>query len=223
MHPPKMPKQVCAFLGLVVYYRKFIRNFAKIAKPLTLLPLQQAKFEWTPVHHNDFLTLKESVIQAPILHYPNPKKCYIVYTDASAEIIVCNDHKPLARFPKGKNANNKVNRWGLELPTYNITFEWVSGSHTKAAHCLSHLVEVPPDRPATINMLSATNLAGPAFNTRRRTAQHSSSEDTTSQTDAIEPNITDTPSIMLKSLTADRLQALLQMQKTDQFCTQTSK
>ena len=140
------------------YYRKFIRNFAKIAKPLTLLTHQQAKFEWTPTHHNAFLTLKESVIQAPILHYPNPKKCYIVYTDASddacgaqlsqehdgtefpiaflshmftdtqwkwstteqeaygvyytvmkwnyylqgAEIIVCNDHKPLARFLNGK-------------------------------------------------------------------------------------------------------------------------
>ena len=32
-----------------------------------------------------------------------------------AEIIVHNDHKPLARFLNGKNANNKVNRWGLEL------------------------------------------------------------------------------------------------------------
>ena len=65
------------------YYRKFIRNFAKIAKPLTLLTNQQAKYEWSPAHHNAFLTLKESVIQAPILHYPNPKKHYIVYTDAS--------------------------------------------------------------------------------------------------------------------------------------------
>ena len=83
MHPPKTPKQVHAFLGLVGYYRKFIRNFAKIAKPLTLLTHQQAKFEWTSTHHNTFLTLKESVIQAPILHYPNPKKHYIVYTDAS--------------------------------------------------------------------------------------------------------------------------------------------
>ena len=152
MHPPQMPKQVHAFLGLVGYHRKFIKNFAKIAKPLTLLTHQQAKFKWTPTHHNAFLTLKESVIQAPILHYPNLQKHYIVYIAASddacgaqlfqehdgtefpiaflshtftdtqqkwstteqeacgvyyavtkwnyylqgAEIIVCNDHKPLA-------------------------------------------------------------------------------------------------------------------------------
>ena len=50
---------------------------------MTLLTHQQAKFEWTPAHHNAFLTLKESFIQAPILHYADPKKCYIVYTDAS--------------------------------------------------------------------------------------------------------------------------------------------
>ena len=37
-----------------------------------------------------------------------------------AEVIIQNDHKPLARFLNGKNANNKVNRWGLELATYNI-------------------------------------------------------------------------------------------------------
>ena len=36
MQPPMMPKQVRAFLGLVGYYRKFIKGFAKIAKPLTL-------------------------------------------------------------------------------------------------------------------------------------------------------------------------------------------
>ena len=43
MHLLKMPKQVCAFLGLVGYYRMFIKNFAKIAKTLTLLTCQQAK------------------------------------------------------------------------------------------------------------------------------------------------------------------------------------
>ena len=37
IHPPVNPKQVCAFLGLVGYYRKFIKNFAKIVKPLTIV------------------------------------------------------------------------------------------------------------------------------------------------------------------------------------------
>ena len=66
MHPPKTPKQACAFPGLVGYYRKFIKNFAKIAKPSTLLTCQQVKFDWTPTHHGAFLKLKESIIQAPV-------------------------------------------------------------------------------------------------------------------------------------------------------------
>ena len=44
MHPPVNPKQVHAFLGLVGYYRKFIKNFAKIAKPLTVLTCVDIKF-----------------------------------------------------------------------------------------------------------------------------------------------------------------------------------
>ena len=83
MQPPTTPKQVGAFFGLVGYYWKFIEGFSKIAKPLTLLTRQQIKFEWTPEHHTTFLHLKETIVQAPILHYPNPDKRYIVYTNAS--------------------------------------------------------------------------------------------------------------------------------------------
>ena len=83
MHPLATPKEVHAFLGLVGYYRKFIKNFAKIAKPLTLLTRQQVKFEQTPAHHEAFPKLKDSIIQAPILQYPNLNKRYIVYTDTS--------------------------------------------------------------------------------------------------------------------------------------------
>ena len=67
MHAPTTPKQVHAFLGLVGYYGKFIKNFAKIAKPLILLTRQQVKFEWTPEHQEAFMKLKDSIIQAPIL------------------------------------------------------------------------------------------------------------------------------------------------------------
>ena len=83
IQPPATPKQARDFLGIVRYYRKFIKGFAKIAKPLTLLTQQQVKFEWTSVHHTAFLHLKEAIVQAPILHYLDPHKKYIVYTDAS--------------------------------------------------------------------------------------------------------------------------------------------
>ena len=85
MNPPTTPKQVRAFLVLVGYYRKFIRGFAKIAKPLTLLTRQQVKFNWTAEHQEAFLHLKEAIVQAPILHYPNPNKTYM-YTDASDDV-----------------------------------------------------------------------------------------------------------------------------------------
>ena len=62
MKPPTTPKQVRAFLGLVGYYRKFIKGFAKITKPLTLLTRQQVKFDWTPAHHAAFLHLKEAIV-----------------------------------------------------------------------------------------------------------------------------------------------------------------
>ena len=86
MQPPTMPKQVQAFLGLVRYYRKFIKGFTKIAKPLMMLTQQQVKFERTPVHHTAFVHLKETIIQTPILHYPDPDKKYIVYTDTSDDV-----------------------------------------------------------------------------------------------------------------------------------------
>ena len=130
-----------------------------------------------------------------------------------AEVIIHNDHKPMARFLNGKIANNKVNRWGLELATYSITFEWISGTQNKAANCLSWLVELPQDRPATVQMLSATYLDGPAFNTRSRTAQCTTMEDhnTQSQSDAVTPDVTIITGTTPKPLMTDRLQVLLQM------------
>ena len=70
MNPPKTPKQVRAFLGLVGYYSQFIKGFAKVAKPLTLLTRQQVKFEWTPDHQTAFEHLKNAIVQATNLTLP---------------------------------------------------------------------------------------------------------------------------------------------------------
>ena len=133
-----------------------------------------------------------------------------------------NDHIPLNKFLNGKNANNKVNRWRRELATYNITFEWIYGACNKADDCLSCLVELPQDKPVPLNMLSVTNTDGPAFNTRSQTHQHLSPDTSTSQPD-ITPEVSEATGPIPKALTADRLQALLQMQKTDSFCKRISK
>ena len=139
-----------------------------------------------------------------------------------AEIIVRNDNKPLTKVLNGKNTNNKVNRCGLELATYNITFEWISGAKNKAADCLSLLVELPPTPSASINILSVSKTDGPAFNTRSQTQQYLAPDPSTTQP-SITPDIMSTPDPTPKSLTADKLEALLQMQKTDPFCKLISK
>ena len=131
-----------------------------------------------------------------------------------------NDHKPLTKFVNGKNANNKVNRWSLELATYNIIFKWIQGAK-KTADCLSWLVGLPTSTMTTVNMLKVTHTDGPAFNTRGHT-QNSPNTTSTPHPDIspkISPEATSTP----KPLTVDRLAALLQMQRTDPFCMHISK
>ena len=54
-----------------------------------------------------------------------------------SDIVAYNNHKPLQKFLNDNNADTKINRWSAELTTYNMTFEWISGAHNKAADCLS--------------------------------------------------------------------------------------
>ena len=129
-----------------------------------------------------------------------------------ANIIVRNDHKPLARFLNEKNANNKVNRWSLELATYNIIFEWISGAKNKAADCLSRLVS-PTGK--SINMLTASVNDGPAFHTRSHT--QSTSDSASNPPGMPQPHISQDNNPTPKSLTDDCQDALLQMQCTDPF------
>ena len=88
MNPPRNVKQVRAFHSLVGYYHKFIKNFAQIAKPLTAFTHHDVKFAWTSSHLKAFNTLKSALLEAPIFHYPDPSKCYIVYTDASDDACI---------------------------------------------------------------------------------------------------------------------------------------
>ena len=80
---PKTPKQIKAFLGLLGYYRKFIRNFADITKPLTKCLKKEAKIEFTPDYIQAFEQCKTLLVNEPILQYPDFNREFIITTDAS--------------------------------------------------------------------------------------------------------------------------------------------
>ncbi|GJU49247.1 putative reverse transcriptase domain-containing protein [Tanacetum coccineum] len=81
--PPKTPTEIRSFLGLTGYYRRFIVNFSKITKPLTLLTQKNKKFEWGDEQEITFLTLKDMLCDALILALPEGAYDFVVYRDAS--------------------------------------------------------------------------------------------------------------------------------------------
>ena len=107
-----------------------------------------------------------------------------------------------------------VNRWSQELATYNITFEWISGVHNKAADCLSWLVDVK-DTPVTsmtsINMLVTSSPDSPATHTCSKIHNPKDTTDvkTTSTTDKVN---------VPPPLTEDCKDTLQLMWRMDPFC-----
>jgi transposase InsO family protein len=83
----KTPKNIKQFLGLVGYYRRFIPNFSKIAKPLTDLLKKEATFVWQTKQIEAFEELKISLCSEPILQYPDFNKPFNLTTDASGYAI----------------------------------------------------------------------------------------------------------------------------------------
>lgn len=80
---PKNEKEVRQFLGTLGYYRRFIKDFAKIVKPLTGLLRKDTEFEITPEIKACFEKCKELLTLDPVLIYPDFSKEFILTTDAS--------------------------------------------------------------------------------------------------------------------------------------------
>jgi len=84
---PTKLREVRAFLGLCSYYRKFVPDFAKIARPLHALTKKEVKFEWTPECADAFERLKTCLTEAPVLALPSDDGVYILDADASGTTI----------------------------------------------------------------------------------------------------------------------------------------
>ncbi len=82
--PPKLVPALRSFLGLASYYRKFIKNFAKIAAPLTnLLKKSAVTYDWAEACDEAFGTLKGILVKASVLKLPDFDKEFEIHSDAS--------------------------------------------------------------------------------------------------------------------------------------------
>ena len=74
-----------SFMGLVGYYRRFIKGFSKIGCPITALQKKGVKFLWPPKCEERFQFLKHLLTQAPVLKISDPEANFLVCTDACKE------------------------------------------------------------------------------------------------------------------------------------------
>ncbi|CAH1412294.1 unnamed protein product [Lactuca virosa] len=86
---PATPTEIRQFLGLAGYYRRFIQNFSKTAKPLTSLTQKGVPFKWTDKQEAAFRTLKQALCSAPVLSLPERTEDFVVYCDASNQGLGC--------------------------------------------------------------------------------------------------------------------------------------
>jgi hypothetical protein len=83
MKRPESVTEVRSFLELCSYYRKFMKDFSKIAKPLFNLVKKDNKFEWGKEQQEAFDILRTKLTEKPILEYPDFEKEFMLITDAS--------------------------------------------------------------------------------------------------------------------------------------------
>ncbi|GKB30142.1 reverse transcriptase domain-containing protein [Tanacetum coccineum] len=119
--PPTNIKGIRSFLGHAGFYRRFIKDFSKIARPLTKLLEKDTPFEFNDECQNAFKILKEKLTCAPVI------------------TIVHTDHSALRHLFKKQDAKPCLNRWILLLKEFDIEIKDRKGTKNVAADHLSRI------------------------------------------------------------------------------------
>ena len=81
--------EVRSFLGLADYYRRFVKDFSKIAAPLMKLTRKNVPFQWNDECESSFRILKQRLVSAPILALPAGRGGFVIYSDTSSIGLGC--------------------------------------------------------------------------------------------------------------------------------------
>ncbi|GKE01231.1 putative reverse transcriptase domain-containing protein, partial [Tanacetum coccineum] len=156
---PKTPTEICQFLGLAGYYRRFIEGFSKIAKPMTKLTQKKVAFEWGDNQEAAFQTLKKRLCSAPILALPQGAEDFIIYYGVShkglgavlivvfalkiwrhylykTKCTVFTDQKSLQHILDQKELNMRQRHWLELLSDYDCEIRYHPGKANIVADAL---------------------------------------------------------------------------------------
>jgi hypothetical protein len=86
---PQNVSDIRSFLSLAGYYRRFIKGFSKILKPMTEFLAKGNTFEWMPRRETSFQELKKRLTMTPVLTMLDMEKPFLIYCDASGQDLGC--------------------------------------------------------------------------------------------------------------------------------------
>ncbi|GKC44094.1 putative reverse transcriptase domain-containing protein [Tanacetum coccineum] len=155
---PTTPSEVRSFLGLAGYYKRFIENFSKIAKPLTSLTQKNQKYEWGEKQEEAFQALKNNLCNAPILSLPDGVEDFVVYYDASNQGL--GYHKSLQHIFDQKELNMRQRRWLELFSDYECEIKYHPGKANVVADALSRKERVKPRRVRAMAVTIQSEVKG---------------------------------------------------------------
>ncbi|GJW87154.1 putative reverse transcriptase domain-containing protein, partial [Tanacetum coccineum] len=159
---PRTPTEVRSFLGLVGYYRRFIENFSKIAKSLTILTQKSKNFDWGEEQELAFQTLKDKLCNTLGLALPDGPEDFVVYCDASGIRLDCvlmqRDHKSLQHIFSQKELNIRQRRWIELFSDYDCEIRYHPGKANVVADALSRKERVKPKRVRVMSMILQSSI-----------------------------------------------------------------
>jgi len=125
---PKSVKDVRSFLGLVSFYRRFIKDFSVISKPLCNLLIKDNVFEWTEHCEKAFVKLKNFLTSAPVIEPPDWSLPFKIMCDASDYVVGAvfeqrKDKKPYVIYYTSKTLNSaQMNYTTTEKKLFAVVF-----------------------------------------------------------------------------------------------------
>ncbi|GJX93865.1 putative reverse transcriptase domain-containing protein [Tanacetum coccineum] len=175
---PRTPTEVRSFLGLAGYYRRFIENFSKIAKSLTILTQKSKTFNWGEEQEYAFQTLKDKLHNTLVLALPDGLEDFVVYCDVSGIGLGCmlmkrgkviayasrqlkiheNNYATHDLELGEKELNMRQRRWIELFSDYDCEIHYHPSKANVVADALSRKERVKPKRVRAMNMILQSSI-----------------------------------------------------------------